>query len=651
MTDRSRFGRRLAFVGSCLGIFALALLARMFTLTALEGERRADKAQRMTCSETDLVSFRGRVVDRNGATLAASLSTRSVSRSSTKYRYDPFHAALLAPVLGLERGRVDGLLKGKPGKFQWLARRVSLDVAAAASRLGIAGLEVHTSQSEIQRRTYPQGRLASHVVGHTNSYSKAMEGVELEFDEYIKGKPVSVRVCRDIHKRPFYNESDLAGVNWGDTVHLTLDSNLQSIAARELAAALEEFDAQSGSVVIVEPSTGNVLAMVSLPDYDSNRPWLSEPADRRNRAVTDNFEPGSTMKPFLVAAALDSGVVSEEDSFFCEDGLWRYGGRPIHDYHPHGDLLVPEIIKYSSNICSAKIGVELGAERLHDYLERFGFGSRSGVRLPGEVSGQLAAAASWRPVRLANISFGQGMGSTALQLAVGFATLANGGVRMKPRLVKTVVAADGTVKVPDETVVEGRAVSKQVAASVTAMLESVVEPGGTALRAAVDGVRVAGKTGTAQQIGEDRTYVNGWWASVFAGYLPADDPRLAMAVVVNRPVHNHFGGVVSAPVFRRIAESGLDYLKIRRDQPREEKPVMVRLRRRVRPQAEQAGGKDLMPDLEGLSMRSALHMLDGCDCDIAAIGSGYVADQQPAAGTRLAAATPVRLQLLPELQP
>ncbi|MFQ5351654.1 MAG: penicillin-binding protein [Candidatus Binatia bacterium] len=648
MRSRNRFSMRLGFIASCFAIAVPVIATRMFSLSVREGEGRAQQAKDMTCRDTDRISYRGRIADRNGVTLAASLSTRSLSRSSSKYTYDKSHASLLAPILGMDVDKVDGVLRSRPGHFAWLVRRVAIDVAVAVSRLGIGGLEIHTAETEIQKRTYPQGALASHVIGFTNSYAKGLEGIERVFDDEIRGRPVTVRVCRDIKGRPFYNESDLAGVNWGATVELTIDSNLQGIAEQELARAVAEFGAEGGSVVAIDPRSGDILAMANYPGFDPNTYYSASPDDVRNRAITDNFEPGSTMKPFLIAAALELGVVSEEDVFFCEEGSWRFGGRTIHDHHGHGDLTVPEILRYSSNICSAKIGALVGAEHFHKYLSWFGFGRPTGITLPGERQGQLLPPERWRDIRLATVSYGQGIGVTALQLAAAYSVLANDGVRMKPHIVRQAVDSDGTLlfrNVPEQ---ENRVVSYEVARKVSSMLEGVVADGGTAPRARIDGVRVAGKTGTAQQAAEGGGgYIRGKWVASFVGYLPVEDPRIVIAVTVSEPKSNHYGGVVAAPVFRRVAEASLDYLHIRRHVPVPERPVVIQASPPPVVAKKQQPFSGNMPNLVGLSLRSAMRALEGCNCDIQVDGAGYVAAQNPRAGKKLTQMAAVELELAP----
>jgi cell division protein FtsI (penicillin-binding protein 3) len=412
-------------------------------------------------------------------------------------------------------------------------------------------------------------------------------------------------------------------------------------------------------VVILDPRTGEVLAMANAPTFDPNH-FNHVPAHhRRNRAITDVFEPGSTMKAFLVAAALDSGKVKATDKFDCEKGAMRIGGWTIHDHHPYEILTVPEIVKVSSNIGSAKIGSELGSELLHEYLVKFGFARKTGIEMPGEVVGLLTPASRWRPINLANISFGQGISVTALQLASSFATLANEGVRMKPFVVRRVTSGAGEVLDYNVPVSEGRVVSVSVAREVSAMLEQVVSDEGTAPRAQVEGVRVAGKTGTAQKV-VDRRYSKSHWVASFAGYLPADDPRLVIVVMIDEPQTHHYGGLIAAPVFRRIAEASLDYIHVHRepelpplspDDPQDPQHPQDRLAPQSAPLPVMAQVAPLgkfagkMPDLRGLSLRSAMRAMDGCECAVDIDGNGYVIGQAPDPGIEVAVDQRVELTL------
>ncbi|RMF24580.1 MAG: penicillin-binding protein 2, partial [Deltaproteobacteria bacterium] len=512
MGGRNRFSARLAVVGLCCALCAGAIIARMTYLVLVEGPELGDQVRDITCRETVKMSYRGPILDRNGTALATSVAASRVALRRSEYRFDPRHVGWLAPLLGVEPSKLAATLRDDPRRFVWLSKSVGVEAANAIRRLHIPGIDVHRSQ----QRAYPQGPLAAHVIGFVGVDAQGLEGLELLYDDRIRGEPVSVRVCKDGRGRVFLNESDEAGINQGASVHLTIDATLQSIAESELSRQVHETRALGGSAVLMNPRTGEVLAMANVPTFDPNAYGRYPLASRRNRAITDTFEPGSTTKPLLVAGALDAGRVRESDTFFCENGEMRIGGWPIHDHHPYETLSVPEIIRVSSNICAAKIGERVGAKLFHDYLSAFGFGRRSGVGLPGDRAGVLPPADSWRPINLANISFGQGLTINAMQLASAFATLANDGVRMRPYIVDRIVGNDGSLLLANGPRPDRRVVGADSARRVTRMLEDVVGAEGTAPLARVPGIRVAGKTGTAQKV-ENGRYSHTRWVASFVG--------------------------------------------------------------------------------------------------------------------------------------
>jgi cell division protein FtsI (penicillin-binding protein 3) len=652
MASRSRFGFRLKIVGVFCAVGAAAIVARMTKLTVVDGPGLRKEVGSITCRDAVDISYRGQIVDRNGAALATSVESFQVAARREEYKHDAGRVRPLAQALGANSQELEKKLRNDPAKFFWLSRGVDTDAANRIRGLRIPGIDVYRDQ----QRNYPHGSLAAHIIGFSGVDEKGLEGIERRFDEEIRGEPIKRKVCKDGRGRVWLDRGGLLGVNQGATVELTIDATLQSLAESELLQQVEEMNADGGSVVILVPSTGEVLAMANTPGFDPNRYSTYPPANRRNRAVTDTYEPGSTMKPFVVAAAIDAGLVRPSDRFDCENGKMKIGGWTIHDHHPHKILTVPEILQVSSNICSAKIGAVLGADRLYDYLKSFGFARPTGVDLPGEVSGRLPSASQWRPINTANISFGQGVTATTMQIASAYATLANGGMRMLPYVVSKITDLDGDVlhyRVPEA---EGKVIKPEIARAVTGMLELVIGPNGTAGTASIAGVRVAGKTGTAQKVVEGR-YSKSNWVSSFVGYLPADDPRLVIAVTIDEPREHHYGGVVAAPVFKRIAEASLDYLHVHRRAPVIEEtdrkprqggpdqpaPPPAGLTMPAPPVVTAFGGR--MPELRGLSLRSAMRALDGCNCEVEVDGSGYVVAQRPEPGVAVSATDAVRVVL------
>ncbi|MFT4571148.1 MAG: cell division protein FtsI (penicillin-binding protein 3) [Candidatus Binatia bacterium] len=648
---RSRFGRNLVVVVLGCLVVASVVVFRIYELTVVEGEEHRAASQQVKCHDRTEMAYRGGIVDRNGVALATSTPASWVSREKG-YVFAVSHAASLAPLLNLESKQLETTLKTGGDGFRWLARGVDVDSATAIDQLEIKGIGLHRSQ----RRSYPQGNVASHVIGFVNIDAKGIEGIERSFDEVISGKPVTVHACKDIYGRVFLRDADLAGINRGANIHLTLDATLQSIAEAELFAQVEATGAVGGAVVMLDPRTGEILALANAPGYDPNAVASSNSAARRNRAMTDLFEPGSTMKPFIIAGALDAGLIEEDEEFFCENGSWMIEGRriPVRDHHGYGWLDTTGVLRVSSNICTAKIGFKLGGRRAYDYLVGFGFDRRSNVGKLYEARGLVPRPPEdWRPNRLATISFGQGISVNAFQLASAFGTLANEGRRMKPRLVSKITDQWNGVIDFNPAEVDREVVRPEVALAVTRMLETVVTPEGTARHAAIAGVRVAGKTGTAQKA-ENGGYSKDRWLASFAGFLPADDPRIVIAVLIDEPKGGHYGGVIAGPVFKKIAEASLDYLGIERALPppgddidmlfdvaniegdgteATSDPVVEDSEADgLQGEFEDEPEPGVMPDLRGLSLREASRAIAFCACELDVQGEGYVVAQTPPAG-------------------
>lgn len=645
---RYRFSRNLSVIAVCCALASISVVARMYELTVVEGSKHLAGSTQRKCRDRIEMAYRGGIVDRNEVALATSTPAKWVAREKG-YIYSAEHAPALAKFLSRDAEELDKALSRGGDGFVWLARGVGVDEATAIRQEGIRGIGLHSRQ----RRAYPQGNVAAQLIGFVNIDAEGIEGIEKSFDEVIRGQPVTVHACQDVHGRVFLRDADLAGINRGGTVHLTIDATLQSIAEQELATRVEETNAVGGTVVMLDPRTGDILAMASAPSYDPNAVANSTGDQRRNRSVTDLFEPGSTMKPFIIAGALEEGVIAEDQRFFCENGAWRIEGRrtPVGDHHPYGWLDTTGVLRVSSNICTAKIGFELGARRVYDYLYAFGFDRRSETGVPYESKGLVPKPPEdWRPNRLATISFGQGISVNALQLATAFGTLANDGKRMQPRLVSKVVDPFGGILQFNEPKVERVVLKKSVARSINRMLETVVSNEGTARQAMIPGVRVAGKTGTAQKA-ENGGYSKTRWLASFAGFLPVDDPRLVIVVLIDEPQGIHYGGVVAAPVFKRVAEASLDVLGIERALPPPTEDLDLLFVRDdpagakagagtkataagAEPEGEEpdAAEEGSMPDLVGLSLREASRALAGLECKMDVEGEGYVVAQTPPAG-------------------
>ena len=656
MRSRNRFSISLAFIGATCALAGVALVGRMYHLTIERGEDYRAKSERTKCRDQVEIAYRGPIVDRNGVVLATTTAASKVSRGRG-YLYDPSHATQLAPLLGSDAAALDRHLAVGGDAFQWLSRAVDEDTSTAINNLRIKGIDIHQSQE----RSYPQGSTAAHIIGFADVDSKGLEGVEKLFDKEIRGASVKVHVCRDVKGRVFLSDAEDAGLNRGGTVYLTLDATLQSIAEAELEKKVAETHAAAGAVVMIDPKTGEILALANAPTYDPNDVDASAAASRRNRIVTDLYEPGSTMKPFVVAAAMDAGLVKAEDKHFCDNGRLKVPGwyKPIRDHHPYGWLDTTGVIRVSSNICSAKIGWMLGPQRLYDYLNAFGFDRLSHIELPGERRGLLPGPPDkWKLINTTTISFGQGISATALQVAMAYATLANDGVRMQPRIVRKITDQYGTVVRDFPLQEERRVISADVAQQMRRMLATVVSKEGTASRAKIDGVPAAGKTGTAQKA-ENGRYSDSRWLASFAGFLPVEKPRVVIVVMIDEPKGAvHYGGLIAAPVFKSIAESSLDYLGIERElPPPSDETDKLFEPEEDEPQAIEAGplpgnepvAEGLMPDLHGLPLRAAMKALGERGQDVRVEGHGFVVSHHPAPGSPLEPTSPVSLKLAASL--
>jgi cell division protein FtsI (penicillin-binding protein 3) len=467
-----------------------------------------------------------------------------------------------------------------------------------------------------------------------------------------------VEVARDAHGRVFHKGAVGAKPLEGARVEITLDAHIQAIAERELAAGVAQAKAKAGAAVVLDPQTGEILALASHPSFNPNDPDVRAGGDwksrARNRILTDPYEPGSTYKGILAAAALDRGVVRPGDRLFCENGSYRYANRTVNDVHPHGWLTVAEAIQFSSNICATKIADKLGRERYFRYLRDFGFGERLGVELPGEEPGLLRDVSTWARIDLATHSYGQGVAVTPLQLAAAFGAIGNGGVLMRPFLVRRVVAPTGEVLRSTEPTAIRRVIKADTARVTTDILRRVVEERrGTGVKARIDGYPVAGKTGTAQKVTPGARGYSGKYIGSFVGYLPADAPRAVILVMIDEPAGRGFGGTVAAPVFQRIGVGVMKALGVDPAGPAELVPPPA-----AEPVVETAAAApapampaDGIPSFLGLSMREAMARAHATGFDVHPQGSGWVVGQEPPAGTPRSDDRRLALELRPDRGP
>jgi cell division protein FtsI (penicillin-binding protein 3) len=533
-----------------LALFAMlgfgALGARAVQLQALDADWLAERARSQRSDTLALAALRGEIVDRNGVPLALSAWVSSVSASPKRIEDRLTASRALGRALGIPAQRIGAQLAPSRG-FAWIARWVTPEQAAAVRELGLRGVQLQPER----KRFYPNRRLAASYLGFAGRDGLGLSGIELAFDEQLRGATTELEVTRDARGNVLMSTGSQLRARRGARLVLTLDARLQRAAEAALADALERTGARHVSLVALDPRNGDVLALAEAPGFDPNRFWEAKPSVFRTRSFVDTFEPGSTLKPFTVALALEAGVVDAGDRFDCEDGAWQLHDRTIRDWEPHGVLSVHEIVVHSSNIGAAKVASRLGSRRLVEGLRRFGFGERSRSDFPGEAPGVVRMIREAQSVERANLAFGQGLTVTPLQLAAAGAVLANGGRRVTPRLALRVESAHEVIAFPSGI---GEAVlSESVARRVLAMMLDAVATG-TGTRARLPRTRVAGKTGTAQKVIDGR-YSQERYVASFLGILPADDPKIVIAVIVDDPRGAHTGGGVAAPIFRTVARS------------------------------------------------------------------------------------------------
>jgi cell division protein FtsI (penicillin-binding protein 3) len=556
--------------GRILAIFLILLLslgtiaARLFTIQIQHGRRLTERATRQYQRLVPLVSRRGAIFDRAGRELAVSLRVSSVFAQPGTISEPSEAARALAPILGQPAKDLQARLNTDK-TFIWLQRQLEPRQAAAISDLGLKGVGLFPES----RRYYPRQELAAHVLGMVGLDDRGLEGVEHLYDDLLGGKPQFVVAQQDALGRLVFRQEEPEPKAPIFDVYLTIDEVLQYTAERELARAVERSGAKAGTVVILDPANGEVLALANQPTFDPNQFRAAGSAAKRNRAAADYLEPGSIFKVILAAGALEEGVVHPTDEFHGEHGAIEVSGRTIRDHEKYGWLSVRQILAQSSNVGAIKIGQKLGKSLYYHYISAFGFGSLTGVDLPGETPGLIRRPKGWSALSLPVLSLGQEVSVTPIQFATAFAAVANGGNLLRPHVVRSLRAQGGTIVRQIEPVVVRRVISEPTARTLLEMLTSTVEDG-TGREAAVPGYSVAGKTGTAQKVdpGTGR-YSHRKIVASFVGAIPAEAPRLVILVMIDEPERLRWGGSIAAPTFREIARDAVKYLKVPPSPPRD----------------------------------------------------------------------------------
>jgi cell division protein FtsI (penicillin-binding protein 3) len=551
---------RLALGGLCLA-FGM-LVWRALVLQIMDNHFLRDQGDARVLRVHAIAAHRGMITDRMGEPLAISTPVSSVWANPQVLLEQPNQWSRLAKVLGLNPRELATRLNASGDReFVYVRRRIPPDTAQAVADLQIPGVYLQREY----RRYYPNGEVTGHLLGFTDIDDEGQEGIELAYNKVLRGEPGAQRVMKDRYGTVVEDMERIREPRSGRDLALSVDLRLQYLLYRELKAAVLEHGARGGSAVLLDALSGEVLAVVNQPAFNPNSREDLHGARYRNRAVTDLFEPGSTVKPFTIACALESGLYKPSTLVDTRPGLLRVGSRTIHDVHDYGIIDVATVIKKSSNVGAGRIALSLPAGRLWNMFVRVGFGSPTSASFPGEPTGVLRDFHRWRPVETATAAFGYGLSVTPLQLARAYAILAADGVRRPVSLLRVDKPPQGQ-----------RVIPSAIAAEVRRMMEAVVREGGTGTLAAVPGYRVAGKTGTVRKAGPSGYAAHQYYA-VFAGMAPASRPRLVLAVVVNDPNPKrggYYGGQVAAPVFRRVMGESLRMLDVPPDE-REDPAVRV----------------------------------------------------------------------------
>jgi len=616
----------------------LVIFGRAYQLQVLQSQRLAAMAERQSQRIVQLIPKRGIIYDRKKEEMAISVEVDSVFAQPGRVENVREVAQKIAPLLGKKPSDLLSKLKGEE-PFIWLQRGITPEQRKAIERYDFSGVAFLKET----KRFYPQGGLGVHVLGFAGLDGQGLEGVEVGYDEFIRGEPGYIVISKDALGRSLTPQTAPSRQSLdGCDVILTIDKNIQYVVEKELKRAVQACSANGGMAVVMNPKTGEILALAVQPSFDPNHFSTAPPQVLKNRAVTDTFEPGSTFKVFLLAAALEEQAAAPQEMFFCENGAYTVGGKVVHDTLKYGWLSLADIIKLSSNIGASKVGKKLGKNRLHRNLKNFGFGAKTGVDLPGEVPGFLAAPRTWSEVGLANISFGQGVSTTALQLTAALAAVANGGMLMKPYVVKGVLDSNGDFLQENRPKAIRRVISPETMAMVTKILKMVMEEGGTGKAARLAGYESAGKTGTAQKaLANGRGYSDKRTGSFF-GFAPADNPQVVITVIIDEPQATSYGGVVAAPAFKAIGEQMLPYMgvypkgvtylaKVGAGMPPPKETTPANRPAQAAP-VEASEDPGVMPDFSGKSLRQVVLIAQRLGLDLKLVGSGKAVSQNPAPG-------------------
>lgn len=555
--EKKKIRFRIFIIGSIFSLFFTIIAAKAVYLQIFCGTWLSQQAANQYEESFKSSEKRGTIYDTNLKEMAVSVDVTSIAAHPRQIKDARATAKSLAGILKIDRKELIKKLSSDK-KFVWIKRQVNPKETETVRNLKITGIDFIPEHN----RFYPNKMLSAQILGFTNIDDQGIEGIEFYYDAHLRGSTSKFTVLKDALGRGFDAEKRRVSKFRGNNLILTIDSTIQYIAEKALEEAVTEFSAKSGMAVIMAPKTGAVLAMAHFPFFNPNAFNGFDKKLWRNRIITDPFEPGSTMKIFSAAAALESGNAFPNSIFYCENGAYKIGQEVVHDTRPYGWLSLQQIIKHSSNIGAVKVTEITGPESLYKTLRDFGFGSKTGIDCPGETTGSLSPFKQWAKIDAGTISFGQGISVSALQLASAASAIANEGLLMKPYIVQAITDQNGRLIKSFEPRIVRRVVSEKTARALVRIMQTVITKGGTGVKAAIEGYSVCGKTGTAQKIDEKGEYSGGKFTSSFVGFAPAEKSEVVILVVIDEPQEQHYGSIVAAPAFRKIAHKILNYMNI-----------------------------------------------------------------------------------------
>ncbi|MCL0074608.1 penicillin-binding protein 2 [Thermodesulfovibrionales bacterium] len=564
---RSEMKARAIILVTVISFAFFAVILRLVDIMLLNHERFAAKATLQQIGREVVPVKRGIIFDRTGRKLAINIHTKSIYSNPSEVSSPEDTAVALSRILQQKPDTTITMLSAD-SRFSWVYRQLGIEYAQMIKDLNIAGIGFIPEMM----RYYPGGSLASHIIGFVGIDNQGLEGIELRYDRYLAtGKEKWLYMDRDARGNILsggYRKGEIQGNN----LVLTISEGLQHIVETNLDAAVSEWEAASATAIMMNPHTGEILAMANRPTFDLNNPSGTETGHKRNRAITDIYEQGSTFKIVVAAAAIEEGIMDQHTEIDCSAGYIKVGGRKMRDAcrHLHRVLTLKEVMQKSSNVGTLKVALELGEERLYEYTRRFGFGSKTGIDLVGEVSGWVRPPEYWSRLSIGSVAIGYEVAATPMQVLRAYAVVANGGYLVRPHVVSEILSPCGKV-IYEANVEKQRIISEKTVTSLREMLEAVTEEGGTAISASIDGNQVAGKTGTAQMVDPATgRHSSEKLVSSFVGFAPAYNPAVAVIVVIHEPQGAEvYGGIVAAPVFREIVNASLTYLGVPMDNFRE----------------------------------------------------------------------------------